>query len=374
MTDIYQIAEQSLRANIVKLPSGQYLTAGQNQFQTLWTRDFCHAVKGLVAIGESEVAKNHLTYLLNNLREDGLAPRVVDNYQVQFRVAFQTFRKFIPALPRLSFKEPLRAQYIDEHGSNAFDSNLLVLLAAIEMGPEFWKKNEASLKRVWHWYDDKFRDGLIYQSSFSDWQDTTKREGHSLLLNLFYYMVSTCCHFTPAVPPPALKQKIKETFYNGTVFLSMDKYEQVSVEGNLFLLLDPTFLNASEKDHLWKNLKDHPIISTDSVIGRCSFPDWPANELAWHIKFANLSRYHGSLSWSWLMGLGLEVCIEMKDEEMIKKQYSHIESILKRDREVSEVYDPERLFNPWGSWLLRAEHPFAWGAGYLVHSLKKIKA
>jgi hypothetical protein len=39
---------------------------------------------------------------------------------------------------------------------------------------------------------------------------------------------------------------------------------------------------------------------------------------------------------------------------------------------VYEVYDPDLKFAPWGSWLIKSEHPFAWGSGYLVHALKML--
>ncbi len=369
--NILNIAETSLRQNIMTLPSGRYLTAGQNQFLTLWTRDFCHAVRGLVACGETEVAKNHLSYLLNNLRDDGLVPRVVDNRMVQFRVAWQSFRKLCPILPKLSFKEPLTPQYTDEHGSNAFDSNVLVILAALQLGDEFFTANKTQLKKVWHWYEDKFRDGLIWQTPFADWQDTTKREGHTFLLNLFYYLAASRLEKKGWTVKnlPDLKNKINDLFLKDGLYLSQLGYSQVSVEAHLFALEADEFLTSEEKKNLWKNLKAHPVVALDGAIGRCSYPDWPASDLAWHIKFANLKRYHGSLSWSWLMGFGLKVATLMNDQEMISKQSAHIERVLVRDGEVYEVYDPENDFKPWGSWLIKSEHPFAWGSGYLVEAL-----
>ncbi|MCE3013292.1 MAG: hypothetical protein LW878_09540, partial [Proteobacteria bacterium] len=174
------IAEASLRANIIKLEGGSFLVAGQNQFLTLWTRDFCHACRGLFALGEVEVIKSHLGFLLENLNPQGLVPRVIDNQLVQFRVAYQSLRKNLPFMPRLKIKEPLIPQYRDEHGSFAIDSNLLVLLVAIELkqrGEEgWWLKHLDSLKRVYQWYrpDD---EGLITQGTYADWQDSVKRNG-----------------------------------------------------------------------------------------------------------------------------------------------------------------------------------------------------
>lgn len=372
MSDLFSIAQHSLRANIETLSCGRFLTAGRNQFLTLWTRDFCHAVKGLMSIGEEEVVRNHLIYLLSHLRADGLVPRVIDNHLVQFRVAWQTLRKQVPFIPELSFKEPLKAQYQDEHGSNAFDSNLLLLLAALELPDDFWIQHEENLLKVFHWYDDKFKDGLLYQASFSDWQDTTNREGHTFLLNLFYFMVASRLktkdlNFDQDLE--AFKKKIKELFFSDGVFLSLNGQNVVSVEANLFALLDEAFLTFEEKKSLWEKLKAHPVIALDGTIGRCSYPDWPSKDLAWHIKFARLKRYHGSLSWSWLMGLGLKTALVMNDQQMIQKQLRHIEKILLRDGEVYEVYDPLKDFSPWGSWLIQSEHPFAWGAGYLCDAL-----
>ena len=370
---ILAIAEKSLQTNIMSLPSGKFVTAGQNQFLTLWTRDFCHAVRGLIAIGEADVAKNHLSYLLKNLREDGLVPRVVDNRVVQFRVAWQSFRKLCPILPKLAFKEPLIPQYTDEHGSNAFDSNVLFMLAVLMLDDSYFAANETELKKVWSWYDDKFRDGLIYQTPFADWQDTTKREGYTFLLNLFYFLAASRLQkkgWEIKINLTHFKTKIHETFFKDGLYISQVGYPQVSVEGNLFAIEASEFLSEDGKISLWEKLKAHQIISLDQAIGRCSYPDWPESDLAWHIKFANLKRYHGSLSWSWLMGLGLKVSKIMKDEKMIAMQMAHIEKILNRDGEVYEVYDPSKNFMPWGSWLIKSEHPFAWGSGYLVEGLK----
>ena len=367
-----EIAKKSLRANIMTLPSGKFVTAGQNQFQTLWTRDFCHAVRGLIAMGEIDVAKNHLSYLLKNLREDGLTPRVLDNRMVQFRVGWQSVRTLCPILPKLAFKEPLIPQYIDEHGSNAFDSNVLLILAVLRLDDEYFKTHESELKKIWHWYDDKFKDGLIWQTPFADWQDTTKREGYTFLLNLFYYLAASRLKekgWNITLDLKKYRQKIHETFFHEGLYLSQVGYPQISVEAHLFALETDEFLSSEEKKNLWEKLKAHPLVTLDGAIGRCSYPDWPSSDLAWHVKFANLKRYHGSLTWSWLMGLGLTVCKVMQDEEMIKKQTAHIERLLKRDGEVCEVYDPDKAMLSWGSWLIKSEHPFAWGSGYLVEAL-----
>lgn len=382
VSDLYKNASASLRANIISLPSGRYLAAGQNQFLTLWTRDFCHAVRGLLALGEDQVAKDHLSLLLKSLRpEDGLVPRVVDNQIVQWRVAWQTGRKLLPFLPKLSFKEPLKPQYADEHGSHAVDSNLLVILACLQVrthagGEIWWSQYESELKRAWHWYDDKFRDGLIWQTPFADWQDSAKREGQAFLTNLFYLMAGErlrALGWNISYDAATFKQKLKDTFLTPDgVYSSLVGSPVVSVDGNLFALEADEFLDASEKKKLWQALQNHPLVKNyDGVIGVCSTPEWPVSEIAWHVKFARLHRYHGELSWSWLMGLGLRVTQLMGDQAAHDRQLAKIREILERDGEVVEIYDPKASWTPWGSWLLQAERPFSWGAGYIVEALHK---
>ena len=385
MSSPHAIAAASLRANIIHLPSGPYVAAGQNQFLTLWTRDFCHAVRGLLSIDEDVAVKNHLSFLLDCLRpEDGLVPRVVDNQVVQWRVAWQTARKMLPIMPKLSFKEPLKPQYVDEHGSHAVDSNLLLLLACLQVrqrpgGELWWRQHEPSLKRVWAWYGDKQRDGLIWQTPFADWQDSAKREGHAFLTNLFYFLAGErlrALGWDVGFEREAFRARLKKTFMGPDgVFLSLVGSPVVSVDGMLFALESPEFLDATDKSALWAALKRHPLLTKHGgVIGPCGTPEWPDAEIAWHVRFANLHRYHGEISWSWLMGLGLSVARAMGDETQVKLQHDKISEFLLRDGEVVEIYDPRDQWRPWGSWLLQAERPFSWGAGYMVEALGRESA
>ncbi len=376
------IAEASLRANIIKLESGSFLVAGQNQFLTLWTRDFCHACRGLFALGEIEVIKSHLGFLLENLNPQGLVPRVIDNQLVQFRVVYQSLRKNLPFLPKLPIKEPLIPQYRDEHGSFAIDSNLLVLLVALDLkqrGEEsWWLKHLANLKRVYQWYQLD-AEGLITQGPFSDWQDSVNRSGHCFLTNFFFYLVSTrlqALAIDVSVDLAMLKKTLHEKFYDqdSGLFKTHAELSVISLEGNLFSLEAQEFLESTQKEQVWQSLKRHPLMQLDQGhLGRCSYPDYDPSQIAWHVRLAGLERYHGGLAWSWLMGLGLKVAIEREDALVVTQMLTKIHSLLIRDRDVVELYDPNELWEPWGSWLISSERPFSWGAGYLVEALKHLK-
>ena len=47
---LLNIAKESLEKNIVRLPQGDFLAAGGNQFGSLWTRDFCFSVPALLTL------------------------------------------------------------------------------------------------------------------------------------------------------------------------------------------------------------------------------------------------------------------------------------------------------------------------------------
>lgn len=375
------IAEASLRANIFKIEEQRFLAAGQNQFRTLWTRDFCHAVRGLLVLREFRVVQDHLSFLLTNLRADGLVARVLDNRLVQLRVTYQTLRHFVPELKPMELKAPLKPQFVDEHGSAAIDSNLLVLLAALQLkkqapeGELWWQEHEAKLRQVWAWYEKKTVDGLIRQSAFSDWQDSVERKGATFLTNLFYFEAAAGLRSIGWEVPVNLAHlgaRLRGTFFHqpSGVFLSGENSPQVSLDGNLFALESQEFLTEPEKQQLWLSLKKHPLLNTP---GSCTYPAWPRHSIAWHVKFAGLQDYHGPLVWSWLLGLLLKVAELRQDRDMVRELELKIHSLLLRDGEVVEIYDPTNMWLPWSSWLIDAERPFSWGAAYLIEALSLVK-
>ncbi len=375
-----KIAEQALRANILCLDSGYYLTAGHHQFRTLWTRDFCHSVKGLLLIDRSDVVENHLGLLVQSARaKDGLVPRVLDNHLVQMRVAWESLRSLVPQLRGLSLRDPLRPQYVDEHGSFAIDSNLLVIRAGLELAKHtedwrWWQRQEESLKKIFSWYEDKLRDGLIQQPPFSDWQDSARRQGPTFLTNLLYFEVAEQLQslgWSLPIDLTKMREQIKSTFFcpRQKVFLSLPNSPLVSLDGNLLAILNPHFMSDSERLRLWSQLKEHPLIlANQGLFGQCSHPHYRNRDLAWHIRVARYHSYHSQLAWSWLMGLGLSAALVVQDEETVDQQIRHLIRVLLRDSTVHEIYEPKEEWKPFRSWLMGSEFPFSWGAAYLIEA------
>jgi glycogen debranching enzyme len=184
------IARQSLTANIHKMAKGWYLTAGAHQFISLWTRDFCFSSRGLFRLGKFQVVYDQLELIISKLEiGDGFAlvPKVMDSssFVRQFRAVSPIINKCFGISQNVPLDEPLRAEYEDERGSVAVDSNMLVLLTAYDYfvlagAGNWWKRRLKDLVHIYKYYDQKHikdGDGLIVQPPFSDWQDSVRRAG-----------------------------------------------------------------------------------------------------------------------------------------------------------------------------------------------------
>jgi hypothetical protein len=86
------------------------------------------------------------------------------------------------------YKGPLLWEYLSEHSTPAVDGNFLVMLLAnkcIDKDPKLLSKWGSGLELIWqathNWSDDA---GFVVQPKYSDWQDSVKRQGRSLYLNV----------------------------------------------------------------------------------------------------------------------------------------------------------------------------------------------
>lgn len=197
------IARRSLERNVHHIPGGCYLAAGAHQFNSLWTRDFCFSSRGLFRLSKLEVVHDQLELILANLQtRDGfaIAPKVMDVSSAirQCRCVSAVINKYFGRSPSVPLNPPMKAEYEDEQGSIAIDSNLLILLTAYDYfarasADDWWKRRLQDLVRLYRYYDRKHAkdvDGLIVQPPFSDWQDSARRTGKAFYTNLLYYLVS----------------------------------------------------------------------------------------------------------------------------------------------------------------------------------------
>lgn len=385
-TSLLEFATQSLIANIEQLPSGAYLTAGRNQFKTLWTRDFALSVRGLLWIGKSDVVRSHLGRLIRERRlTDALVPRVMDSTYVAWRVVRQFVLRVVPLvfrkyIPDPAFRDPLKPEFFDEHGTEAIDSNLLVLLASLQYLEKtqdlaWWKENELALHSIYEFYQSKIDDGLITQAPFSDWQDSVKRSGKTFYTNLLYAVVSDrlvsqvgwdISEFSRKDHRSKMEKMFRDP--SSGIFLSLEGHGQVSAEGNL-LALDLGFVDpkSPEGRTLYEGLKKHAIWNGPAGFpGQATVPAYPKSWKSFAVRVAKLQNYHEDIYWSWLMALSGKVAILMNDVDEALRIQSNLADISARDGCIAEIYQPTLGLPYWRSRFFDAEKPFSWGAAFVI--------
>ncbi len=383
---LQEIARRSLESNIIQVDSGPYLAAGGHQFHSLWTRDFAFAARGLLRLRRFDVVRNQLDALLRAARpEDGLVPRTLDSRPIALRVTLSTLATMVGLRSSLSIGDRLRPQYLDEHGSPAIDSNLLVLLTAIDYvrasgDHAWWRKVEPDLVRVFRFYEAHLKGGLLWQPAYSDWQDSVKREGHAFYTNLLYHQVARRLLEHPAfgVKPAAVEQlgrRIERTFFDPAqgLFRSLAGQPYVSLDGNL-LAIDLGFFQDPRRDRaLYQALTRSELWTRHGLPGFATAPDYPRSWAHRPARLVGLTHYHGEIFWSWLMALSAKVAHQVGDHPTARRVLRTLGQNARRDGAVTEIYAPKPGLPAFRSWLYASETPFSWGAGMVLDAISAVK-
>lgn len=370
--EVKDIASTNLESNIIHLPQGDFLQAGAHQFGSLWTRDFCFSVPGLLILGKQSLVKNQLDFLIKNRRSDGLVPIYADSISPMIRVFMSSLNKTLGTNIKLKLTDKLKPFYQAVGKFPTIDANILVLKASYEYyqsthDQEWWDRHQKDFFEIYHYYDQFINDGLIVQSAFSDWQDSAKREGKVFFTNLLYLEVAKNFQFKNEVEIEELKNTIQRIFYDQSsgLYFSVAGYGFVSLDGILWAIDKNLLDNTGD---LYINLKKDPIWNRFGFPGSATFPSYPKKWIATHNQLSGLSEYHGKLSWSWLIALSAKVAKKMNDDREAQRIHSFLNKLVLRDQSVNEIYNPENNFEAFKSPLYISESPFSWGAAFILES------
>ncbi|HSD86057.1 MAG TPA: hypothetical protein VLB44_01035 [Kofleriaceae bacterium] len=388
LIDLLRLARQSLATNIHRLGDGHYLAAGQYQFRSLWTRDFLWSVRGLVAC-DDDVARNVITDQLDRLFRDldkhpdgykNLLPRVLDSMKTTWRVTISV------ALRRpLPLTSDLKEELFDQYRGIAFDGNMLAVLMAARYlksrAAAWYERNKRTLASLLRFYDGhRGPDGvLLDQPPYSDWQDSIDRRGATFLSNLIYACALGAVTDDPAfaVDPDALatlREQIDREFFDerAQLYRSWASRDQISLDGNL-LAIDLDYLSLERKVALYRNLLRHPLWASPGGPGFVTWRDYDHTDKSPLVRnpAVGLRGYHDSLYWSWLIALSAKVSAEMvphvpEAAEHAERLFERLVRMARRDNGIGEVYrtgdEPFVLAAP----RYRSDHPFSWGAAFVI--------
>lgn len=373
--ELLDVCQRGLRQNVLELDHSLYLCAGQHQFKSLWTRDFCFSIPGICQMGRSDVAEFHLQKLINARRSrDALIPRLMDSLPSALRVTVNMSFYRMGSSRSLRVSQPLRPEYLGEHRTESIDSNFLVILMSIFLGKyydkmEWLHRNQSALEEVFQYYCDKTEDGLIRQNSFSDWQDSAKRKGLTSYTNALYLAVLKSMKqlgWPISVSYEETLKSFKRQFYDeeAGLFLSEVGKNQIGLDTQL-LLLDYDILSYEESLDLYSAL-----VKSEFWVqyGLCNLRNYSLREISWTTQLVGLKRYHGKMIWSWLVGYSLKIARKMKDEKSVQEIINYAHRHLLFENQIYEIYSIKTQ-KPFKNLIYRSESPFSWGCAKMIEGL-----
>jgi hypothetical protein len=363
----------SLERTLLATDEGKFFVAGTNQFRTLWVRDFCYSVPGLLKMGFVDVVERQLELINRHRRKDGLLPRGLDVTNPKLRVLWSVL------LPSKSFpfdypSRRMQAEYLGEHNTPAFDSNLLYLKAQIDLArfkrTEFQIAN-AELEHLLSFYRFSEEDGLIPQPAFSDWQDSVKRCGPLLLTQVLCLFVSRIFQFKN-IDCEKFEKSIFSHFYNSQsgLFYETKDQSQVSLDSQWFILRNTEIFPELDRKAMYFKLKTHPLWSRYLIPGVPVSPHHAVRDVSWTTRFVGLRHYHDGLHWGWLIAAAYQISVMFDDEKEAARILDIFCEVQKKLPYLAEIYEstPDGL-RPVRTWLYKSECPFTWSSAFWADAL-----
>jgi hypothetical protein len=384
MQEIVDKAKRSLDANLVSNDSNEFIVAGGHQFKTLWVRDFCYSVQGLLKYGKKQLVHDQLRLILKFMNNEYQLPRGLDVCNPKTRVLWASFMPGI-GFPKVwgdySTKKII-PEYLGEHLTIAYDSNLLFLKSSLDSG-FISEVSENQIEKLLSVYK---LNPWILQPGYSDWQDSVSRKGPILLTHLLYLEVLLRLKEMGSGVglrlwkdhAENLAGSIRQKFFveSRMLFRETLDQDQISLDSHILLLTGPQELQRLLKIdplELYESLKKDSLWKSSPIPGVPVFPDHRSEHVGWTVKVVGLRHYHDGFVWGWLSA---------EAYRLAKTFHDHLEAdriatlFAKANQDfsfLSEIYSYEsqnsNSLRPYQSVLYRSERPFTWTSAKWLEAL-----
>jgi hypothetical protein len=372
-------ARLTLEANLVETERGLFLAAGGNQFRTLWTRDFCFSVPGLLQAGWRDLVERQLALLLSFV-EFGQLPRSIDTVNPKWRVVWHTALRGLPNPLARSYAGRLRPEYLGEHGTPAFDSNLVFLKAwaALVSAGGSWGPVANRVPELLQPFTSFLTQGELCQPAFSDWQDSARREGAVLHTHLLLFEVLHELAAVDLLPAAFLGYEkfvrgfLQERFDpQAGLFREFTEGRQFALDSHLLLLKSACLADAIgplTAAGLYRNLKGSAL--WQGLPGVPVHPAYPDDQVALTTKIVGLRHYHDGFAWGWLAAEAAHAAFLREDPAEGAAILTRLAKTGRGDEALAEIFEEEGgRWRPVERRLYRAECPFTWTAAKCLEAL-----
>lgn len=383
---IYKSATRTLDLNTLKMDTGnKAIYAGGNQFRTLWVRDFCYSVEGLVLDGQNTLVKYQLSLIFSFLSREGLLPRGLDFISPKWRVVQNTILKWLPLFrnqyptAESEFKRIIKAEYFGEHGTPAMDSNALFVLAYCNYADKNkdWFLSDTQLLSLLDYYNRHRTGDLFDQPPFSDWQDSVLRTGPLALLQLQILSAYESSVTLKRLPEShfnikTFKNKILESFFdpNSYLFYQDTSKKRLSLDCYGFIFRYGLFSDVIDLKRLYLSLKASALWQHIGGPGVPVFPKYQETEVSWTTKMVGLRHYHDGFHWGWLIAEAAYIAKTNSDINEYQHIVDRYSACFQPDQNLAEIYIASgNQLTEYSGLFYRSENPFTWTAAKWLAAL-----
>ncbi len=351
----------------------QGIIAGKKKFDDYWARDAFFALLGSITVNDLTITRATFNLFLNNQNKKGQIPRRIDRNYVTLKYATGIKIKRSNLSPRYT-NSVFTAKSLDQN--SLFIISLLYYIKKTR-DFEYLERNFSRINSAIDWNFLHYKNNLIHEGLFANWQDSVIKKGHVLYTNVLHYgalkaFVDLCKlvnhdYLDYETKANLLKEEINNKFWNGKYYnAGLSKKEDVfCAAGNilaiLFDLTDKKKSNSIEK-FIKQNINGMPLPS--------SYPRYAL----WRYSPMNYLRgslyYHGGFSWLWIGCLNVIALLKM---DMNKEAIELLENIASKVKEHNNVYEVYHNGSPVKKLLFKSEVPFAWSAGLFVFAYNRLK-
>lgn len=364
----YDISLKALR----ECYQDQGIIAGKRKFDDYWARDAFFAILGSLSANDLAITRTTLNLFLNHQNKKGQLPRRIDRTYVGL--------KYLGL--KLKRKEPNPRYTNSLFIAKTLDQNSLFIISLLyyikkTKDFEYLERNFNKIKAAIDWNFLHYKNDLIHEGLFANWEDTVIKKGNTLYTNVLHYgaleaFIDICKlvnydYKEYEEKAKLLREKINEKFWNGKYYKSTlsKKREIFCAAGNVLSIL---FNVADQKKAV---LIEKFVKSNINTVPMPSAH--PRHEL-WRYSLFNYMRgsvnYHGGFSWLWLGCLNVIALLKL---DMQKDAEELINTLASKIVEHNNVYEVYHEGKPVNKLLFKSEVPFAWSAGLFVFAYNRLK-
>ncbi|RZA04699.1 MAG: hypothetical protein EOP11_14520 [Proteobacteria bacterium] len=320
--------------------------------------------------------------LILSFAEFSQLPRGIDPLNPKLRVVWGTAFRFLPPPFANAYAKPLKAEYLGEHGTPAFDSNLVFLKAWAQLvaAGGSWGRVAGRIPELLQPFTSLLTSGELKQPAFSDWQDSARREGAVLHTHLLLWEVLGSLaevDLLPAVFVPfeaSLRRLLTERYDPPSgLFREFTEGGRFGLDSHLLLINSendaPLAAMGMDRPSLYARLKGSPLWR--GLPGVPIYPAYEAKDIALTTKIVGLRHYHDKFSWGWLAAEAARAAYLANDPQEAERILQRLNAAGESEDFLAEIYEEKKgAWRPARRWLYRSEAPFTWTAAKVIEAME----